>query len=387
VARASDAAARTSGGRASLSLPRHTQSSSAARAVSAVRPAVPLAILHQLIRQAIDRLRQIPGADGPPQRPAPAARALHEFGEREQMRARARHLRQCRQSRPPRRQIRRRCRQREGEQRRVVLRRAAGLADLNDARHRPLAVHRDGAQHRRGVLTRQHAIAGIVAAAFGPEDQEAVQPLPVIDREGVAAGRVRHGVGDRTHLRRDSRERAREDVQVIRHGPPRKRESGGRVFAEGCYGALCGACGFEPPADRITLDLRPAGVMLWIVFMPGSIPGAAAVAVRIRVDVRADQRRNALVDSDNLVSRTASFRPVIKPGGHVIADGFLLLYPTELRRLAASAGVEPAPDRLSDNHRTPARPGQHTQRRGNVSQRGAFPCGIARRIAQAAVSG
>ncbi len=68
------------------------------------------------------------------------------------------------------------------------------------------------------------------------------------------------------------------------------------MFAEGCYGALCVTCGFEPPADPITLDLRPAGVMLWMVFMPGKAPWEAAVAACIRADDRVDRRCNALVD-------------------------------------------------------------------------------------------
>ena len=59
---------------------------------------------------------------------------------------------------------------------------------------------------------------------------------------------------------------------------------------------MCGTCGFEPPANPITLDLRPAGVMLWMVFMPDKTPWAAAVAACIRADDRIDQRCNALVD-------------------------------------------------------------------------------------------
>ncbi len=68
------------------------------------------------------------------------------------------------------------------------------------------------------------------------------------------------------------------------------------MFAEGRYGALCGTCGFEPPGVQITLDLRPAGVMFWMVFMPGSALWAVAIAANIRIDEWVDQRRNALVD-------------------------------------------------------------------------------------------
>jgi hypothetical protein len=68
------------------------------------------------------------------------------------------------------------------------------------------------------------------------------------------------------------------------------------VFAEGRYGALCGTCGFEPPAVQITLDLRPAGVVFGKIIMPGSILWAARLGASIRVDKRVDQRRSALVD-------------------------------------------------------------------------------------------
>jgi hypothetical protein len=68
------------------------------------------------------------------------------------------------------------------------------------------------------------------------------------------------------------------------------------VFAEGRYGALCDTCGFEPPAVQITLDLRPAGGVFWMVFMPGSALWAVAIAANIRTDEWVDQRRNALVD-------------------------------------------------------------------------------------------
>jgi hypothetical protein len=68
------------------------------------------------------------------------------------------------------------------------------------------------------------------------------------------------------------------------------------VFAEGRYGALCGTCGFEPPADLITLDLRPAGGMFGKIIMPGSALLAVAIAASSRTDDWVDQRRNALVD-------------------------------------------------------------------------------------------
>src|SRR5580704_1052638 len=90
--------------------------------------------------------------------------------------------------------------------------------------------------------------------------------------------------------------------------------SGGLVCAEGCYGAGLAPCGFEPLADQITLDLRPAGGKCARMFMPGSVLWAAKFAASIRADVRVDQRRNALTDFLNLVSRTASFHPTTEAG-------------------------------------------------------------------------
>jgi hypothetical protein len=98
-------------------------------------------------------------------------------------------------------------------------------------------------------------------------------------------------------------------------------ESGGLVFVEGCYGALCGTRGFEPPADPTILDIRPAGVMLWKMFMPSTVPYRSAVGDRIWADDRVDRRRDALVEFGCFVSNTASFHSIIQPGGHVIADG------------------------------------------------------------------
>jgi hypothetical protein len=83
-----------------------------------------------------------------------------------------------------------------------------------------------------------------------------------------------------------------------------------------------------------------------MVFMPGSALWAAAIAASIRADDRVDQRRNALVDFELFVSSTASFRLLCKLGGHVIADGFLMLYPPKLRCLMTPAGLDPATVRV-----------------------------------------
>ena len=79
----------------------------------------------------------------------------------------------------------------------------------------------DGAQHGMRVVTREHGLAGVVAATLGPKHEEAVQLRPVIDREGVPARAVRHAARHGLVLRRDGRSPARKDGKIVLHGPPR----------------------------------------------------------------------------------------------------------------------------------------------------------------------
>ena len=93
--------------------------------------------------------------------------------------------------------------QRQGEDGRIVLGRATAVADLDDAVHGADAVGLDAADQRVVVFLHQIALADVVGAALGAEDQEPVEPGPVIDLPGVAAGRVRHlgRAGNRLRLR------------------------------------------------------------------------------------------------------------------------------------------------------------------------------------------
>ncbi len=193
----------------------------------AVRPASALAILHQLVGEPLRRLLGVPRPHGPAQRPAPATRALGEGGELEQVRAGPRDAGQRSQGSPARAEILGRGGERQSEQRRIVLRCPPTLADGDDAGHGPCPVGGDGAQHGLGVVTRERGLAGVVAAALGPEHEEAVQPRPVIDREGVPARAVRHGAGDGLVLRVDRRSPARKDGKIALHGPPRVARTGG----------------------------------------------------------------------------------------------------------------------------------------------------------------
>jgi hypothetical protein len=90
----------------------------------AVRYALALAVLDRLVGERVNRLRGVPAAHRPPPRAAPAADALDERRELEQVRARARHLRQRVERRPARCLVLRTRGKRESEQGRVVLRRA-----------------------------------------------------------------------------------------------------------------------------------------------------------------------------------------------------------------------------------------------------------------------
>ncbi len=157
----------------------------------AVRHALPLPVLDRLVRERVDGLVRIPGADRTTQRAAPAAEALDELRELEQVRARPCHARQSverRLSGPL--VIAARC-HREGEERRIVLRRAACLADAHDLSDRAWAVRGEAALDGERVLTRQLPLAGVVAAALGAEDEEPAQSSPVVDRPGEAARAVR----------------------------------------------------------------------------------------------------------------------------------------------------------------------------------------------------
>jgi len=80
--------------------------------------------------------------------------------------------------------------ERECENGRIVLRRTARIADLNDAVHDANTICLDAADERVVVLLHEIAFADVIRAAFSAEDQEAIEPRPVIDFPRVAAARV-----------------------------------------------------------------------------------------------------------------------------------------------------------------------------------------------------
>jgi hypothetical protein len=180
----------------------------------AMRPAVALLVLDRLVGELVDRTRLVPPGDRAAQAAAPAAHGLHGLGELEQMRAGARDLGQRRERGALRRLVAERGRQRQREERRIVLRRTALGADLDDARDGACAVGGDAADHGLGVLARERALAGVIAAALGAEHEEAIEADPIVDRKRVSASRVRYGAGDRLGLRRPAQG---ENACVVDH--------------------------------------------------------------------------------------------------------------------------------------------------------------------------
>ena len=124
----------------------------------AVRPAIALLILDRLVREVIGTAVHIPVANGVAQTTAPAAHRIHVFGEVEQVRADAADLVQARKRVSLRLGVTVRDGQREGENGRIVLRRASGIADLNDAVYRTDTVRLDATDNRVVVLLHEIAV-------------------------------------------------------------------------------------------------------------------------------------------------------------------------------------------------------------------------------------
>jgi hypothetical protein len=70
---------------------------------------------------------------------------------------------------------------------RIVLRRTAAVADLNDALYGANTVCLDASNDGVVVLPHQVALADVVGATFGAQDQEPVKAGPFIDLPGVTA--------------------------------------------------------------------------------------------------------------------------------------------------------------------------------------------------------
>jgi len=168
----------------------------------AVSHPVALAVLDRLVGERLRRTPGVPAADRATQRAAPAAEALDERREPEEVRRGAAHPRQRVERRAPRRLVAETGGHREHEDRGIVLRRPARLADRDDLGHRTRSVRGEAALDRLGVLAGELPLAAVVATALRAEDQEAAQPRPVVDRPGEAAGAVASLARERRGLRR-----------------------------------------------------------------------------------------------------------------------------------------------------------------------------------------
>ena len=147
----------------------------------------------------------------------------------------------------------------QGEDGRIVLRRPACIADFNDAIHGANTVGLDAADQSVVVLLHEILFGNVIGAAFGSEDQETVEPGPVIHFPGVAAGRVRHlgRTRNRLRLRGDS---SVEGLRVVN-----SHVSLLHLYAANSRHGLsrlnCGQVGEHGDVsfEAITRVLRPAG--------------------------------------------------------------------------------------------------------------------------------
>jgi hypothetical protein len=210
----------------------------------AVGDALAPAVLDRLVGERIDRLRGVPAPDGAAQRAPPAAEALDERREPEQVRARAGHLRQRVERGPAGADIAEAGGHGEPEEGGVVPRRPALGAHPHDLGDRAGAVGPDAALDRRGVLARERPLRRVVAAALGAEDEEAAEPRPVVDRPGVAGVAVGDlsGSGDRDGLGHAPRAVALQ----VRHA----HLPSGVVAVQGCGRGARAGCPTRTGAER-----------------------------------------------------------------------------------------------------------------------------------------
>src|SRR5947208_15865451 len=99
----------------------------------AVRPAIALLILHGLAGEIAGFTFQVPTRDGVTKTATPATHCVHVLCEVKQVRADAADLAQVRECVSLRLRVAMRHDESESKDGRIVLRRATGIADLNDA--------------------------------------------------------------------------------------------------------------------------------------------------------------------------------------------------------------------------------------------------------------
>ena len=139
----------------------------------AVRPLIPLAVLRYLVGNVAGRLVQVPVADGGPQAASPAPHVGDVGQELHQLAGRVGHVGELVKGQLPGEGIALGGAEGQGIEGHV----GAGCpmidGDVQDVPHRSRAVLLNAAFHGPDVFQGEGALLGVVAAALGPEDEEA----------------------------------------------------------------------------------------------------------------------------------------------------------------------------------------------------------------------
>ncbi len=164
-------------------------------------PAVPLLVLQGLKRKLAGALAVIPARDRLTEQLAPAAEIVDRVGEVEQVSPNPADARQRLRSGTLRVLVAERHTERESEHGRVVFRRPARVADLDDLVDCSRAVLPDAGDDGLRVLARQFALGRVVSIALAAQNQEPAQACPVVHGVGEPARAVGHLVFARNRRR------------------------------------------------------------------------------------------------------------------------------------------------------------------------------------------
>src|ERR1051326_7114541 len=140
-----------------------------------------LLILYCLVGAVVRAAFHVPTRNGVAEPATPATHCVHVFSEVEQVRADAADLAQARECVSLRLCLTVSCHEGKSEDGRIVLRRATRIADFHDAIDGANTVRLDAAHDRVMVLLHEIAFGDVIGAAFGAEDEEAVEASPVLD--------------------------------------------------------------------------------------------------------------------------------------------------------------------------------------------------------------
>ena len=167
----------------------------------AVRPAIALLVLHGLVGKVAGPTIHVPVANRIAETAAPTAHGVHVFREVKKVCANAADLVQIRECVSFRRRVTVGHHQCQSENRRLVLGRAAGRTDCHDLVHRAEAISLDAANECVVILLHEFVFGEVISASLRAEDQEAVEPRPVIHRPHISTVRVANLGRARNRLR------------------------------------------------------------------------------------------------------------------------------------------------------------------------------------------